>query len=74
MVSVINKKTKQPHQFSDEDWQTAISKGLHTKFKVVEQTTELSKSTTKNFTPPELKEKVVETEEKKVNKKKNTAG
>jgi len=74
MVSVINKKTKQPHQFSDEDWQLAISKGLHTKFKVVEQTTELSNSTTKNFTPPELKEKVVEVEEKKVNKKKNTAG
>lgn len=74
MVSVINKKTKQPHQFSDEDWQTAISKGLHTKYKVVEQTTELSKSATKNFTPPELKKEVVEVGEKKVNKKKNTAG
>lgn len=74
MVSVINKKTKQTHQFSDEDWQLAISKGLHTKFKVVDQTTELSKSETKNFTPPELKEKVVESGEKKGNKKKNTAG
>jgi len=74
MVSVINKKTQQPHQFTDEEWQLAISKGLHTKFKVVEQTTELRKTTGKNFTPPELKEKVVELEEKKVNKKKNTAG
>lgn len=81
MVHVINKKTKQPHSFSDEDWKVAIEKGLHTKFKVVEQTTELNKKEVKHFSPPELeKKKTVESEPGKEEKKsgkgvnKNTAG
>lgn len=72
MVHVINKKTKQPHQFSDEDWKVATEKGLHTKFKVVEQTTE-TRPGANNFFPPELEKKNVITRKKKVVRKGNIA-
>ena len=75
MVNVINKKTKQPHSFSDADWQVAIEKGLHTKFKIVDQTAEVNSKVGKNFSPPELSKKnEVKAEAKeKTSRKRNTA-
>jgi glucose-6-phosphate isomerase len=55
MISVINIKTKEPYEFTEEQWEIAKMKGLHKKYKITEQTEEINREEARHFSPPELK-------------------
>jgi hypothetical protein len=64
MISVINIKTKEPYEFTEEQWEIAKMKGLHKKYKITEQTEEINTEEARHFSPPELiKREVVEVKE-----------
>lgn len=71
MVTVVSKKTKRQHIFSDADWELAKQNGLATKYKIIEQTNDQTNPKPIRFSPPELNDKESKPKAKEKLKDKN---